>query len=383
MTRLSVARSLITLTRAIFFVNKYFVDIGAKIGLFPLNYCLFLCGMSSIREGVSLQPYNTFGIEARCDFFTGIRSVDDFRKLIHEPVYKQHPCLILGGGSNILLTRDFNGLVIHNQLKGIQVIREDEREVLVKAAAGENWHDFVMYCIDHDFAGLENLSLIPGCVGASPMQNIGAYGVEIREVFDELEALDMRTGELRVFRGSECEFGYRESVFKRKYKDQYFIASVTFRLKKQQSLNTSYGAINTELQAMNISHPTIRDVSDAVIRIRRSKLPDPKVTGNAGSFFKNPEVPAEKHAALIQQFPNLVAYPLGNGNFKLAAGWLIEQCGLKGYVHQGAAVHEKQALVLINKSHCTGNAVYELSTYVMQQVLSKFGVQLEREVNII
>lgn len=339
--------------------------------------------MSSIREGVSLLPYNTFGIEALCDFFTEIRSIDDFRNLIHNPVYRQQPHLIIGGGSNILLTQDFKGLVIHNRLKGIEVVWESDQEVLVKAAAGENWHEFVMYCISKNFAGLENLSLIPGCVGASPMQNIGAYGVEIRDLFEELEAYDMSSGEQRVFKGPECEFGYRESVFKRKYKDQYFIASVTFRLKKQQTLNTSYGAINAELQAMNVSDPTIRDVSNAVIRIRQSKLPDPKVTGNAGSFFKNPEVPAEKHISLKQQFPELVAYPLPNGNFKLAAGWLIEQCGLKGFEINGAAVHDRQALVLVNKHHCAGEAVLELSTQVMQRVFSKFGVQLEREVNII
>lgn len=339
--------------------------------------------MSSIKEKVSLRTYNTFGIEALCDFFSEINSIDDFQELIQSEVYRSNAKLIIGGGSNLLFTTDFKGFVIRNNLKGISVVSEDEENVVVKAAAGENWHRFVMYCIDNNYAGLENLSLIPGCVGASPMQNIGAYGVEIKEVFEELEAYDMTTGERRVFKAADCVFGYRESVFKHQYKNQYLIASVSFRLKKKQQLNTTYGAINTELEAMHITSPTIKDVSNAVIRIRQSKLPDPNVTGNAGSFFKNPEVGAEKHAELKEKFPTLVAYPLANGNFKLAAGWLIEQCGLKGHEQNGAAVHDRQALVLINKNNTTGQAVYDLSTYVLEKVSGKFGVQLEREVNII
>lgn len=339
--------------------------------------------MSSIREGVSLQPYNTFGIDAHCNYFTEIHSIHDFLDLLKEPVYRQHKKLILGGGSNILFTRDFVGLVIRNQLKGISLVLESNDEVVVKAAAGENWHDFVMHCIAKGYAGLENLSLIPGCVGASPMQNIGAYGVEIRDVFEELDAYDLETGEKRVFAAAECEFGYRESVFKGRYKDRYLIGAVSFRLKKKQNLNTSYGAIDSELRAMGVSQPSIRDVSNAVIRIRQSKLPDPKLRGNAGSFFKNPEVAAETRAALLEAHPGLVSYALDNGRFKLAAGWLIEQCGLKGFEHKGAAVHDRQALVLINTGHCTGQAVYELSSYVQDQVFQKFGVRLEREVNIL
>jgi UDP-N-acetylmuramate dehydrogenase len=249
--------------------------------------------------------------------------------------------------------------------------------------AGENWHSFVMWCIDKNYGGLENLSLIPGCVGASPMQNIGAYGVEIKEVFKELEAYHLLNGEKKIFNKEACHFGYRESVFKHEYRNQYLIASVTYTLKKNAGVNTSYGAISTELEAEGIKNPTIKDVSNAVIRIRQSKLPDPLVTGNAGSFFKNPEVSAEKHEALKKEFPALVSYPLPGGDFKLAAGWLIEQCGLKGFEHKGAAVHNKQALVLVNKNHASGKDVFELSDYVLQKVFDKFGVKLEREVNII
>lgn len=339
--------------------------------------------MLTIEQNVNLKPYNTFGIDAWCSYFAEIHSIADLKALQKDPIYATQPRLIIGGGSNLLFTKDFTGLVIKNGLTGIDIVSETENDVLVKAAAGENWHALVLFCISRNYAGLENLSLIPGCVGASPMQNIGAYGVEIKDVFEELEAYALTDGEKRTFKKEECEFGYRESVFKHKYKNQFLIASVTFRLKKNAVLNTSYGAINTELQAMHVTHPGIKDVSDAVIRIRQSKLPDPAVTGNAGSFFKNPEVTADKYHALKERFEHLVAYPLANGHYKLAAGWLIEQCGLKGFELNGAAVHDKQALVLINKHHCTGKDVFDLSGYVLKKVFDKFAVTLEREVNII
>ncbi|HOZ86379.1 MAG TPA: UDP-N-acetylmuramate dehydrogenase [Bacteroidia bacterium] len=339
--------------------------------------------MIIIQENVSLQPYNTFRIDARCRYFTEIGSTEDFLSLLGSPVYQTNARLIVGGGSNLLFTGDFNGLVIKNNLKGIVLVSEDTDYAVVKAAAGENWHELVLYCIDNNLSGLENLSLIPGCVGASPMQNIGAYGVEIKETFEELEAFSLVTGEKKIFKKHDCEFGYRESVFKKKYKDQFLITSVSFRLNKKPALNTTYGAIEQELQSMHITTPTIKDVSNAVIRIRRSKLPDPNVTGNAGSFFKNPEVSENKYLDLKQRFNDLVAYPLANGDYKLAAGWLIEQCGLKGFELNGAAVHAKQALVLINKNNASGRAIYELSGYVLQKVIDKFGVTLEREVNII
>jgi len=322
-------------------------------------------------------------MEVYCDFFVEISSENDFLELMQTEVYLQNKRLILGGGSNVLLTANFNGLVIRNLLKGIEVVKQNNTEVWVRASAGEVWHDFVMWTINNGLGGLENLSLIPGCVGASPMQNIGAYGVEIKDVFVSLEAIHTTTGEKRVFKSADCEFGYRESVFKRKLKNQYIITAVTFALSTKPEISTSYGAIVNELKAMGIEQPGIAEVSQAVINIRKSKLPDPAVLGNAGSFFKNPEVSAEKYQALKTNFPELVAYALENQHYKLAAGWLIEQCGLKGFMHNGAAVHEKQALVLINKHGCTGRDVFDLSAIVMDKVFEKFGVTLEREVNII
>ena len=339
--------------------------------------------MIKIANNVSLKPYNTFGIEASCNHFVEINSVSDLNALLSSEVYKRNKHLIIGGGSNILLTKNFDGLVIKNNLKGIELVKEDGDAVLVKAAAGEVWHDFVQWCIQKGYAGLENLSLIPGCVGASPMQNIGAYGVEIKDVFESLEAMDLNDGGVRYFTKQECNFGYRESVFKHELKNKYIIISVTFRLNKKSTINTSYGAINAELESMGVAEPGIKDVSQAVINIRSSKLPDPKVTGNAGSFFKNPEVSKSEYERIKSQFPSVVAYPLDNGNYKLAAGWLIEQSGLKGCKIGNAAVHDKQALVLLNNGGASVNEIYSLSEHVLQTVFAKFGVKLEREVNII
>jgi UDP-N-acetylmuramate dehydrogenase len=338
--------------------------------------------MTGIRNDVDLKPYNTFGLSILCSQFCEISSADEFRTLLSTDAYKKNKRLVLGGGSNILFLGDYNGLVIKNNILGIEY-RPVGEQVYVKVAAGVVWHDLVLDTISQGLGGLENLSLIPGCVGASPMQNIGAYGVEIKDVFVELEAYSMDNGEPRVFSKRECAFGYRESVFKRELKDKYLITSVTYKLSRNPVLNTSYGAISDELKAMGVAHPTIRDVSDAVIKIRQSKLPDPKQIGNAGSFFKNPEVSETKYHLLKEEFQNLVAYPLDNGNFKLAAGWLIEQCGLKGFEQNGAAVHNRQALVLVNKDNCSGSDVYALSELVLERVNKKFDVALEREVNII
>jgi UDP-N-acetylmuramate dehydrogenase len=338
--------------------------------------------MIAIKQHVDLQPYNTFGLGVHCSLFCEVSSGEDFRELISTDTYKKNKRLVLGGGSNVLFLDDYQGLVIRNNFQGIEY-RPVGEHVYVKAAAGVVWHELVLDTISKGFGGLENLSLIPGCVGASPMQNIGAYGVEIKDVFVELEAFSMETGERRVFSKKECEFGYRESVFKRALRDKYLISSVTYKLSRNPVLNTSYGAISNELQTMGVVDPGISDVSQAVIRIRQSKLPDPKVIGNAGSFFKNPEVSEEKYRTLLAEFPKLVAFPLDNGNFKLAAGWLIEQCGLKGFEMNGAAVHEKQALVLVNKNNSRGSDIYQLSELVLQKVMDKFGVALEREVNII
>ncbi len=337
----------------------------------------------TISANISLKPYNTFGIDAEAKFFTSIQSIQNIQELLQSNEYKTNDRLILGGGSNLLLTKNVDALVIKNDLKGIEIVKETTDSVFVKCAAGEVWHEFVMWSIQQNFGGLENLSLIPGCTGASPMQNIGAYGVEIKDTFYELEAIHTQTGEQKKFSKSECEFGYRESVFKRKFKNQFIITSVTFQLSKSPTFHIEYGAIKQELDAMKVSDLSLKAISQAVINIRSSKLPNPKEIGNAGSFFKNPEVAASVYERLKHEFPNLVAYPLDNSNYKLAAGWLIEQSGLKGYRLGDAGVHKLQALVLVNYGNATGNEIYNLSTHVLQTVKAKFGVDLEREVNII
>ncbi len=336
-----------------------------------------------LLQSISLKPYNTFGIDATAKYFTEIQSVNDLQELMSSKEYQSNPLFVLGGGSNILLTQNANALVIKNNLKGISVVRETETDVFVKVNGGEVWHEFVLWCIERNFAGIENLSLIPGCVGASPMQNIGAYGVEIKDVFYELEAIHLKTGEKKIFTKSDCNFGYRESVFKHQYKNEFIITSVTFQLSKVAHFHVEYGAIKQELESMNVSELSIKAISQAVINIRSSKLPNPKEIGNAGSFFKNPEVNPETYQRLKNAFPTLVAYPLENKNYKLAAGWLIEQSGLKGLQIGDAGVHKLQALVLVNYGKATGKNIFDLSTHVLETVAKKFGVGLEREVNII
>lgn len=336
-----------------------------------------------ISSHISLKTYNTFGIEAKAKLFATINAMKDLQELMASPPYQKNQHLIIGGGSNLLLTQDVDGLVIKNNLKGIEIVAETNDTIYIKCAAGEVWHDFVMYCVNHQYGGLENLSLIPGCTGASPMQNIGAYGVEIKDVFHELEAIHSQSGEIHRFSKADCEFGYRESIFKRHYKNQFIITSVTFQLSKHPSFHIEYGAIKQELDKMKVSTLSIQSVSQAVINIRNSKLPNPSVMGNAGSFFKNPEVSSDCYRQLHERFPDLVAYPLANSNYKLAAGWLIEKSGLKGYRKGDAGVHNLQALVLVNYGKASGKEVYDLSSYVLEKVKEKFGVILEREVNII
>lgn len=336
-----------------------------------------------ITSNISLKPLNTFGIEVKAKYFTEIQSLENIIELLETKEYKNNARLILGGGSNLLLTKDVDALVIKNNLKGISIVKETDDAVWVKCAAGEVWHEIVMWCIEHNYGGLENLSLIPGCTGASPMQNIGAYGVEIKDTFYELEAVHLETGKQQLFSKSDCKFGYRESVFKHQLKNQFIITSVTFQLSKNPTFRIEYGAIKQELEAMHVSELSIKAISQAVINIRSSKLPNPKEIGNAGSFFKNPEVPNETYLKLKQAFPNLVAYPLENSNYKLAAGWLIEQSGLKGLQIGDAGVHKLQALVLVNYGKSTGKEIFDLSTLVLETVNAKFGVTLEREVNII
>lgn len=290
--------------------------------------------------------------------------------------------LILGGGSNLLFTKDFDGLVLKNNIKGIDIIEENENDILIQSGAGENWHEFVLYCVEKGYAGIENLSLIPGNVGASPMQNIGAYGVEIKDVFHSLEAIEIKTGEIKTFNTEECKFGYRESVFKNIFKNKYIITSVVFKLNKKPQFNVSYGAIESELKKMNVKELSLKAVSDAVINIRSSKLPDPKEIGNAGSFFKNPVISLEQFEKLKDRYPQMAYYKLPSGDIKIAAGWLIDHLGWKGKRIEDYGVHKNQALVLVNYGESEGKDIYDLSSLIMKSVLKNFQIKLEREVNI-
>ncbi len=337
-----------------------------------------------LSENISLKPLNSFGIDAKARFFAGFTSLVQLNEILAGPSFRaDQPLLILGGGSNILFTKDFDGYVLKNEIKGIELVQEDAAHYYVKASAGENWHQFVMYCINHNYAGIENLSLIPGNVGASPMQNIGAYGVEIKDVFYELEAFHLKEKKTYTFRNKDCEFGYRESVFKKKHKGQFIILNVTFRLQKQPVFHTQYGAIEQELNRMQIQDLSIKSISDAVINIRTAKLPDPAVTGNAGSFFKNPIIPQALFEKLKTSYPSLPGYPSANNEIKIAAGWLIENTGWKGYRNGDAGCYDKQALVLVNYGDANGSDIYSLSQSIIESVQEKFGITLEREVNIL
>jgi UDP-N-acetylmuramate dehydrogenase len=333
------------------------------------------------KKNLDLSSYNTFGISAYCSQFEVFKTVEELSTLLLE--HSSIPTLILGGGSNILFTQNFDGLVLKNEIKGIQIINEDEKSITLAVGAGENWHEFVLYTINKGYAGLENLSLIPGNVGACPMQNIGAYGVESKDLIVQVNAYHIESQKIHSFTNEACEFGYRESVFKRKLKGQYIITEVQFKLLKEAKVNTTYGAINTELASKNIDNPTIKDVSDAVIAIRSSKLPNPKEIGNAGSFFKNPVISKEHFAVLVQNHPTIPNYPAPNNQIKLAAGWLIEQAGWKGYTNNNYGVHKLQALVLVNYGGATGKEIFDLSSQIIADIQTKFGVELEREVNII
>jgi UDP-N-acetylmuramate dehydrogenase len=337
-----------------------------------------------IRENISLRPYNTFGIDANARYVASFRNLDELREVLESSTAKdQDTMLVLGGGSNILLTRDVDGIVLKNEISGIEVVDEDSDHIYVKAGAGENWHRLVMYCVENGFAGMENLSLIPGNVGASPMQNIGAYGVEVKDIFHELEAYHLQDKTVVKFSLEDCGFGYRESVFKRKYRNQFIISSVTYRLNKKPVFHTSYGALQQELERLNVKELSIQAVSQAVINIRTSKLPDPKEVGNAGSFFKNPQVDKEQFKQLQKQFPTIPSFAFDEDHVKVPAGWLIEQCGWKGFRKGDAGCYPKQALVLVNYGNAKGEEIYALSEDILQSVKAKFSIDLEREVNVI
>jgi len=335
-----------------------------------------------IQHDFSLKKYNTFGIEAKAKQFVAVHSTDELQAIL-----QQHPNdkkFILGGGSNMLLTKDIDALVIHVDLKGKKVIAEDDDFATVEAQAGENWHEFVVWTIEQDFGGLENMSLIPGNVGTTPIQNIGAYGTEIKDAFVSCDAMEISTQQIKTFANSDCHFGYRESVFKQDLKDQFIITSVVFRLtKRNHKINTSYGDITSELAKNNIQNPGLKDVSNAVIAIRQSKLPDPKELGNSGSFFKNPIISKSDFERIHAKFPEMKFFPVSETEVKVPAGWLIEQAGFKGKRFGDAGIHKNQALVLVNYGNATGQEILAVSRDIQKTILEKFGIAIEAEVNVI
>ena len=337
----------------------------------------------NIISNYPLLKLNTFGVDVKAKYFVSINTVNELIELTKTEVFKDLQLLILGGGSNILFTKDFDGLVILNSIKGKEIIDQTQESIFLKIGAGENWHELVMYTVDNGWGGIENLSLIPGNTGTAPMQNIGAYGVEIKETFVELEALEISSGKIVKFNNSDCEFGYRESVFKNKMKNQYIIVNITLELKKSPVLNINYGDVKAILESQNINNPSIKQVSDAIISIRQSKLPDPKIIGNSGSFFKNPIVSLNQLELIKKKYPNVVNYKINENEFKIAAGWMIERAGWKGKKFNNYGVHEKQALVLVNYGLANGMEIFNLSEEIILDIKDKFGIKLEREVNII
>ena len=334
----------------------------------------------NIKENISLEAYNTFGIAVNAKRFISVDSVYQLQQLLKI----EKDVFLISGGSNMLLTKDIEKLVVHINIKGISIDNETSDVVYLTVNSGENWHEFVLWCISENYGGIENLSLIPGNVGTCPIQNIGAYGVEVKDTITKVEGLDIKTGKLVHFSNEECKFGYRNSIFKNEVKGKYILTSVSFRLtKKNHTLNTSYGAIETELISNKISNPTLKNISDAVISIRKSKLPDPTEIGNSGSFFKNPVIPLNQFLILQKECPTIPSYPVSETEIKIPAGWLVEQSGFKGKRFGDAGVHKKQALVLVNYNHASGKDIYELAKKIQNTVKSKFKISLEIEVNII
>jgi UDP-N-acetylmuramate dehydrogenase len=335
-----------------------------------------------IQENISLKDLNTFGVQARARWFADINEEGELAELFADTQLKSLPRLVLGGGSNMLFTGDFNGLVIHMNIRGVSNIQEGN-DIYVTAGGGEVWNDLVNYCVGHEFAGMENLSLIPGSVGASPVQNIGAYGVELMDIFHSCRAFEIATGAIKTFSRADCNFSYRDSVFKSTFKGLYIITEVTFKLSNIFHPNISYGAIQDELDKRGIEKPSIKDVSEVVSYIRVSKLPDPSTIGNAGSFFKNPIIPVGKFIQLQSNFPDIVNFPATDGFIKLAAGWMIEQCGWKGKVVGNTGTWKNQALVIVNHGKATGNEIFNFSDKIIESVKLRFDITLEREVNTI
>ena len=336
----------------------------------------------TIQNNFSLKKYNTFGIEAKAKQFVAVHSIEDLNTILNE--HQSEPKFILSGGSNMLLTQDIQALVIHIDLKGKKVLKEDDDFVWVESQAGENWHEFVLWTIDQNFGGLENMSLIPGNVGTTPVQNIGAYGTEIKDTFISCDAMNIASQEMETFTKEECQFGYRESIFKHEVKDEFIITSVVFKLtKRNHKINTSYGDIIKELEKQNVTTPNLKDVSNAVIAIRQSKLPDPAALGNSGSFFKNPIIPKEQYEKVHALHPEMPHYTVSETEVKVPAGWLIEKAGFKGKRFGDAGIHKNQALVLVNYGNATGQEILAVSRNIQATILREFGIAIEAEVNVI
>jgi UDP-N-acetylmuramate dehydrogenase len=335
----------------------------------------------TILENFSLKEHNSFGINASARYYISFSDIFEIQEFIKSGNLKDLPWMVLGGGSNILFTKNFVGLIIHPLLKGFKVLSETDEVVAIQAAAGEEWDYFVKYTVDNNLFGLENLSLIPGSVGASPIQNIGAYGAEVSDVIESVTGIDLTTGKIIEYKGNECHFGYRDSIFKTEMKNKFLITSVTFRLLKKSGLKLDYGNLREE--AERLGEINLQNVRQAVINIRNSKLPDPSITGNAGSFFKNPVVPCSIFETIIGQYPEAPSFRVSDNLIKIPAGWLIEKCGWKGKTQGNVGVHDKQALIIVNKGNATGMEIFEFSESILQCVFTSFGIKLEREVNII
>ncbi len=338
-----------------------------------------------IFENHPLKDHNTFGINVMAKFFARISRQEDLTSILSDSDFSGIPCFVLGGGSNVLFRKNFDGLVLHVDVRGREIFSEDANSLVIALGSGENWHQQVEFCIAREWGGIENLSLIPGNCGAAPIQNIGAYGVELSDVFEWLEALDLQTGAVKKFSRDDCRFAYRDSVFKNEYKGRYLITRIAIRLQKNPVLNTAYGVVESELikSGKEKREWTIGDVSEAVVKIRRSKLPDPAELGNAGSFFKNPAIGSDVVQLLKGIHPDIPSYADGKGNFRIAAGWLIEKAGWKGFRSGECGVHEKQALVLVNFGRAGGDEIFELSEKIREDVLMKFGIGLQREVEVV
>ena len=337
----------------------------------------------SLTENIALEPFNTFGVAATARYWASIRRPEDLHVLLNDPLLADQPRLILGGGSNILFARDFDGLVLKNEIRGVAVLKEDGQYAWVRAGAGEDWDAFVRWSLAHRFYGLENLSLIPGSVGASPVQNIGAYGVEAGDLLVGVEAIELATGALRRFHVSECGLGYRTSIFKQPPRDRFFITAVTFRLHKMPHPVTAYADVARAIEKSGPADPTPEALRDVVCRLRRRKLPDPAELGNAGSFFKNPLIAANRFAGLAIRYPKMPHYPQADGRVKIAAGWLIEKCGWKGRRIGACGVYPHQALVLVNYGGARGPEILALAQTISGDVKAVFGLELEPEPRII